>query len=63
MSEESLEVSEQLNNYDELDFCEEAETMAITLAAYALLKELYEENMISLEQLNQIRQKYEIPVD
>lgn len=59
MSRELPETTEQLN----IEFGAEVEARAITLAAYSIIKELYEANMISLEELNLIRTKYQIHVD
>ena len=63
VSKELPETTEQLNIVHELEFSADAEAQAITLAAYSIIKELYEENMISLEDLNLVRAKYQITVD
>ena len=51
MSKELPETTEQLNIVHELEFDAEVEAQAITLAAYSIIKEMYEANMISLEEL------------
>lgn len=63
MSKELPETTEQLNIVHELEFDTEVEAQAITLAAYSIIKEMYEANMISLEELNLVRAKYQIHVD
>lgn len=63
MLKELPNASKQLNIVQELEFDAEIEAKAITLAAYSIIKELYEEKIISLDELNIVRTKYQIYVD
>ena len=54
------------DNRDEffaIAFSSEIEKMAIRLAAYEIMKELEQGQMISEEELFHIREKYQIPVE
>lgn len=53
----------ELNHIHEIQFNKEIEEQAIVLAAYNIIKELYEKNLISVEELIHIRDKYHVCVD
>ena len=47
----------------ELTFPPEAEEMAITLAAFDIMKQLFKEGMITEAELMYLAEKHEIPID
>lgn len=63
MPKELSETEGKINIAQEFEFDAEVEAQAIVLAAYDIIKELYEENMIATEELNLVRAKYQIHVD
>lgn len=48
---------------EDVDYPEELQHEACLLAAYDIIKSLYEEGKISEEEKNYIRVKYDIPVE
>lgn len=53
----------ELETLSNVKFSKEAKDMAVKLAAYSIIKQLYKEGKITEEELIYIHDKYEIPVE
>ncbi len=58
-----IKQNSELYYLNEIQFDKEVEEQAIVLAAYNIIKEMYEKNLISMEELIHIRDKYRICVE